>query len=79
MVTGQKYQFKNRCVVSVEETVYDKKQERFVIKTQANSPFTGQVEEEVPINGESILSSFHDISKWVVSKTAVDHNEKDKD
>jgi len=39
----------------------------------------GKSEEEIPINGKSVLSSLHDIAKYVVTATAVDQKELEGD
>ena len=50
-----------------------------LLKPKLTVLLRGKSEEEIPIDGESILSGLHDIAKWVVTTTAVDHKEGEED
>lgn len=50
-----------------------------LLKPKLSVLLAGKSEEEIPIDGESILSGLHDIAKWVVTTTAVDHKEGEED
>ena len=50
-----------------------------LLKPKLSVLLAGKSEEEIPIDGESILSGLHDIAKRVVTTTAVDHKGGEED
>ena len=50
-----------------------------LLKPKLSVLLAGKPDEEVPIDGDSVLGGLHDIAKWVVDKTSVDHKEGEED
>jgi hypothetical protein len=50
-----------------------------LLKPKLSVLLAGKSEEEIPIDGDSVLSGLHDIAKWVVTTTAVDHEQTKED
>lgn len=50
-----------------------------LLKPKLTVRVQGKPDEDVPIDGDSVLGGLHDIAYWVVDKTSDDHEQTEED